>query len=820
MNIESTIYELHNQRLVCGETFLYCIENGIDTVQDLLCVEISGLSNQIVSDIQYVQEQLSLKVDTEIEDAPSKDGDTDCINYDVVFAYYKAILLDYDQRTRNVLDRLYNEYNELHHQEFINYLIHITKLDAYKIRNAGRKTVEQILELSGRLRDYIETSNNIPTYMTEHQQDGYDGSLNIDISTTLPESMEHVLIEPLLDSLSVRGRNAFNKVFKGMANGSVRKLYMILFAPTFDVLSIQGVGKKTITELKELFDVIRYLCERHISGGLDASTIDMHKVRKVWSDNGVPYSDDLYSLSVSLGHFPLLKAIQLYIDNMAERERIISTEYLHFYQHKPLADRGDLAIKLSISAERIRQLSVKIIKELSIFIKKCSSLLAEYHYPIFNNDATLLINESEGTQFNTNFLRWSVALTDSEVELLGNPEDAFKEYHGKFAQLYVIPKNLYDVYDFQALIKELDILNDRKVYDDFTVSYRSLLCKFFKDYVYFEYLDVLENICDQLIKSQYQCRKDGEELVFPANAERTAPEIVEMIIRANGAAMTLDQIYQEFYRLYPNKKQTANSLRAAIHQNKVIKPIGRSSTYTLAEWNQGQDRGGTIREFAYEYLIKHPAHIDTLSAVCEYIGQYREVSDEQIVSTNLLAETAHRFGLYSKDGIRYIGLISYVSDKSFELYDKDTEQYSHRDFKSSCTVLEQFIVEHQRYPFGSGDSNESRLYRFVNVARDKVKKGNLSQEEEKIFNQIEKNYFNYRVSREDAIWWRNCKFFIQTLSTSPNGLAALKSKQFEWFVSTIKDIDTLPEWKKICLRHQCVTDLVQEIYNIKTVEDA
>lgn len=163
-------------------------------------------------------------------------------------------------------------------------------------------------------------------------------------------------------------------------------------------------------------------------------------------------------------------------------------------------------------------------------------------------------------------------------------------------------------------------------------------------------------------------------------------------------------------------------MRAAIHQNKGIKPIGRSSTYTLAEWNQGQDRGGTIREFAYEYLIKHPAHIDTLSAVCEYIGQYREVSDEQIVSTNLLAETAHRFGLYSKDGIRYIGLISYVSDKSSELYDKDTEQYSHRDFKSSCTILEQFIVEHQRYPFGSGDSNESRLYRFVNVARDKVKK--------------------------------------------------------------------------------------------------
>lgn len=58
-----------------------------------------------------------------------------------------------------------------------------------------------------------------------------------------------------------------------------------------------------------------------------------------------------------------------------------------------------------------------------------------------------------------------------------------------------------------------------------------------------------------MIKSQYQCRKDGEELVFPANAERTAPEIVEMIIRANGAAMTLDQIYQEFYRLYPNKNK-------------------------------------------------------------------------------------------------------------------------------------------------------------------------------------------------------------------------------------------------------------------------
>ena len=101
-----------------------------------------------------------------------------------------------------------------------------------------------------------------------------------------------------------------------------------------------------------------------------------------------------------------------------------------------------------------------------------------------------------------------------------------------------------------------------------------------------------------------------------------------------------------------------------------------------------------------------------------------------------------------------------------------------------------------------------------------MKKGHLSQEEEKIFNHIEKNYFNFRVSREDAIWWRNYNFFIQTLSNSPGGLSALKSKQFEWFVSTIKDIDTLPEWKKICLRHQCVTDLLQEVYNIKIGEDA
>ena len=37
-----------------------------------------------------------------------------------------------------------------------------------------------------------------------------------------------------------------------------------------------------------------------------------------------------------------------------------------------------------------------------------------------------------------------------------------------------------------------------------------------------------------------------------------------------------------------------------------IRPIGRSSVYALAEWSDGQQRGGTIRLFARECLDRNP----------------------------------------------------------------------------------------------------------------------------------------------------------------------------------------------------------------------
>ena len=129
--------------------------------------------------------------------------------------------------------------------------------------------------------------------------------------------------------------------------------------------------------------------------------------------------------------------------------------------------------------------------------------------------------------------------------------------------------------------------------------------------------------------------------------------------------MTLDEIYSEYIRLHPNRPIQKSSIRLSIYNNKHIKPIGRSSRYSLAEWSTGFDRGGTMREFAYECISNAPEKIVSIDELCRYIGQYRACIDAKNIQTNLCAEASKRFRLYQKDGVRYIGLTKLQYDSTY-----------------------------------------------------------------------------------------------------------------------------------------------------------
>ena len=59
MTLESNISDLYNQGIVSGSTFLYCVENNIDTVDGLFAIS-NNIPDDVMSDIIYLRLELNI----------------------------------------------------------------------------------------------------------------------------------------------------------------------------------------------------------------------------------------------------------------------------------------------------------------------------------------------------------------------------------------------------------------------------------------------------------------------------------------------------------------------------------------------------------------------------------------------------------------------------------------------------------------------------------------------------------------------------------------------------------------------------------------
>ena len=259
--------------------------------------------------------------------------------------------------------------------------------------------------------------------------------------------------------------------------------------------------------------------------------------------------------------------------------------------------------------------------------------------------------------------------------------------------------------------------------------------------------------------------------------------------------MSLDEIYAKYKELHPLKEIEPKNIRASIHQNKNIKPLGRSGRYTLSEWKDGYARGGTIREFAYECIVNSPAKIVRIDALCEYISQFRKDVEEDSIQSNLLAEASGKFGLYFYDGERYIGLTSVQYDDCYIAAIND-ESSERRSTKQSYTLLENFIVEHKRFPFSSGPDDEPRLYRFWYNQTYCYTHGDIDAENKQIYDHINTKYGHYKVSQCDYIWHRT---FIELRDlVKQQCFGEIKNRHNKWLLQNAELYKNkqLAEWQE------------------------
>jgi hypothetical protein len=794
MTLESNISDLYNQGIVSGSTFLYCVENNIDTVDGLLAIA-DNIPDDVISDIIYMKSELNIPSsnpeNNDLSDANAADNNvlqSTKIGYSESYSLYQELKYENDTRTINRLNYIDSTY--IDKDEFIRYLLSVDFDSILKLPLVGRNTARQIVDLSRKLSEYL---NGDAEYVVK--QDEGESSPNVVATFCNAENLDALLpvIRSFADNYSVRSKNGVLSLITN-CNDSVYQLVETLSASQFNPIKLRNIGKNSVPEIMDFRSRVLALCAECSSQDGIERLESINRIQ-LYAGFAIPNPDAIIQLEGNIGHFPLLAAVNQLINNLSEREKRIFKEYLLTIRGGIELDLDDMATELSLSRERVRQLATKQVGFIQQTVASWRELLGDYHYPIFEKDAWLAVCEAEGVSFTQNFVRWLISLVDSEVYLIGDPMSAFKTYHGRIKPLYLMPKRLYDIFDIHSFIEHINNLASEKRYKEERYNLRELIYNFFRGRVLFEIVEELEDFARRIIDYEVDCLLYEGDLIFRANAVKNAPEIIEDIIRANGDVMSLDEIYAKYKELHPLKEIEPKNIRASIHQNKNIKPLGRSGRYTLSEWKDGYARGGTIREFAYECIVNSPAKIVRIDALCEYISQFRKDVEEDSIQSNLLAEASGKFGLYFYDGERYIGLTSVQYDDCYIAAIND-ESSERRSTKQSYTLLENFIVEHKRFPFSSGPDDEPRLYRFWYNQTYCYTHGDIDAENKQIYDHINTKYGHYKVSQCDYIWHRT---FIELRDlVKQQCFGEIKNRHNKWLLQNAELYKNkqLAEWQE------------------------
>lgn len=794
MTLESNISDLYNQGIVSGSTFLYCVENNIDTVDGLLAIS-NNIPDDVMSDIIYLRLELNILSSSQENNGLSDDNAVETnasqgtkIGYSELYSLYQELKYENDTRTINRLNYIDSTY--IDKDEFIRYLLSVDFDSILKLPSVGRNTARQIVELSHKLSEYL---NGDAEYVVK--QDEGESSPNVVATFCNVENLDALLpvIRSFADNYSVRSKNGILSLITN-CNDSVYQLVETLSASQFNPIELRNIGKNSVPEIMDFRSRVLALCAECSSQDGIERLESINRIQH-YAVFAIPNPDAIIQLEDNIGHFPLLAAVNQLINNLPEREKRIFKEYLLTIRGGIELDLDDMATELSLSRERVRQLATKQVGIIQQTVSSWRELLGDYHYPIFEKDAWLAVCESEGVSFTQNFVRWLISLVDSEVYLLGDPMSAFKTSHGRIKPLYLMSKRLYDIFDIHSFIEHINNHASEKRYEEERYNLRELIYNFFRGRVLFEIVEELEDFARRIIDYEVDCLLYEGDLIFRANAVKNAPEIIEDIIRANGDVMSLDEIYAKYKELYPLKEIEPKNIRASIHQNKNIKPLGRSGKYTLSEWKDGYARGGTIREFAYECIVNSPAKIVRIDALCEYISQFRKDVEEDSIQSNLLAEASGKFGLYFYDGERYIGLTSVQYDDCYIAAIND-ESSERRSAKQSYTLLENFIVEHKRFPFSSGPDDEPRLYRFWYNQTYCYTHGDIDAENKQIYDYINTKYGHYKVSQCDYIWHRT---FIELRDlVKQKCFGEIKNRHNKWLLQNAELYKNkqLAEWQE------------------------
>lgn len=595
-------------------------------------------------------------------------------------------------------------------------LLKMGRYGLHKIRNCGRKTIDEIEEIKTRYNNCAspvsECIEEIP--IVEQENELIEANKKLELLS--PNSVVHLKgwTAWKFSELSVRAKNAFPQFSQLPA--IIEAIYS---SEQFNALDAKNVGKKTSSEIQLFLNEVRVHFEEI------TKSIDITEDVPVYNefDRAVAEIGDLYPFLLtkecediarhilSYNDTPILFIAKQYIIRSDDPRMNIYRDYYGFNSSGTRYSPSEVGERNNLSRERIRQLINKSISLPNSIEESIRQYLVPRLEDVIPFDSVIWNkiqheNLLEEPYSNTALLVSAVTDTHSIIQIA----DEDKEYLVKKellenVKLRNVLTNIVRVIELRrTTVEQLDILHYIKEQNRLYHKDVSKLCTIYANY----------------LKRHYEVEiEEGRYVMMLPNALDISIA-VEDILAQSGSPMSLEGIKQEFNTLYPtNSIDDASKLKPYIFRNPNILAKGKTGIYVLKSWKNHFT--GTLTSFLEHILhtFKEPIPLDDL--VDFALDQFPKTNKKSIYSL-IVADKDGRFVIYEDE---YIGL----SDNPISEIDlKERRIFKRYNFETRFGDLKQFVINRKRLPIQTGSEDERSLARWIS----NVLKANIDSTEEQL----------------------------------------------------------------------------------------
>lgn len=546
------------------------------------------------------------------------------------------------------------------------------------------------------------------------------------------------------NSLSARSKNAISQFLD--YNFSVRNFAeKILLDNHFNVAHIDNVGQKSIPEIEIYISIVNDFIIDVSESNDEKQLITLKNtflIQRTFSISKIP-TEILQSESIfQLTDF-LLKNNALFNEN----QNLIIRKSLKIYQNEKQQSLDEIALENNLSKERVRQIRKDCVNELFeklSFIRNFNDdLFQNYGIDLSSNlieikenlvDKINLLNK---TKFSKEFASYILAVyLSSNFLVIGNIEDVLqtnsfssKNRHN-WNNFYIVNRELSSV-DFVSFANDIHERLNERIEETYSFNFKSYLSRFIND-LDIETIELIFSAAEKIINDEFSLYLDlDDNIVFKRNTVKQVYEYAVDALRLLNKPSKVEEIYHIINQLDNSITKSADALRGSLRKkNNGIIYFGRESTYGLETWELERNniRGGTIKDIAREYLLQFetPIHIEDITS---YVLNYRENTNEKSIYYNMKIDPQKSFIFFEG---RLIGL----KEKKYATFylRQETKKIVKKQWCERYQEIKEFMKINQRFPLSeSGTEEESTLYRWFNIQKDRIRKGKLTQEKIELF---------------------------------------------------------------------------------------